>query len=188
MNTILHIKNMVCPRCISAVSELFTELEIETLDIQLGEITLLKSIDASKKELLVSKLLSAGFELILDKNIAYITQIKTLIIDNIRNNDGETRYNYSVLIAEKLGQDYTFLSKLFSSIEGITIEKYSVKQKIEYVKELLFYKEYTLSEIAFKLDYSSVAHLSNQFKQQTGMTPSTFKKLKSPSHKSLDNL
>jgi len=187
MNTILHIKNMVCPRCVSAVSELFTELEIETLDIQLGEITLLKSIDASKKELLASKLLSAGFELILDKNIAYITQIKTLIIDNIRNNDGE-RYNYSVLIAEKLGQDYTFLSKLFSSIEGITIEKYSVKQKIEYVKELLFYKEYTLSEIALKLDYSSVAHLSSQFKQQTGMTPSAFKKLKSPSHKPLDTI
>ncbi|PCI31766.1 MAG: AraC family transcriptional regulator [Flavobacteriaceae bacterium] len=188
MNNLLYIKNMVCPRCISAVSEVLTELQIETTAIQLGEISLRSPISLQKRELLATKLVAAGFELILDKNSTYITQIKTLIIDSIRNNNGRTRCNYSVLIAEKLDQEYAVISKLFSSIEGITIEKYGVKQKIEYVKELLFYKELTLSEISFKLDYSSVAHLSSQFKQQTGMTPSAFKKLKGPSHSSLDSL
>ncbi len=179
---------MVCPRCISAVSELLNKLNIKTTDIQLGEITLATRINSLQKEAFTKQLLAIGFELILDKNSTYITQIKTLIIDSIRNNNEVIRYNYSDLIAEKLGQEYTFLSKLFSSIEGITIEKYSVKQKIEYVKELLFYKEFTLSEIAFKLNYSSVAHLSNQFKQQTGITPSAFKKLKKPSHTAIDTL
>lgn len=179
---------MVCPRCISAVSVLLSELEIATKDIKLGELKLSTPINSEKKEALATKLLSLGFELIVDKKSKYITQIKTFIIDSIRNNHGKTHQTYSVLIAEKLGQEYTFLSKLFSSIEGITLEKYIVKQKIEYVKELLFYKEFTLSEIAFKLDYSSVAHLSSQFKQHTGMTPSAFKKFKSPSHNALDKL
>lgn len=179
---------MVCPRCISAVSDLLIKLNINTTDIQLGEVTLSSPIDITTKETLANLLLSIGFELILDKNATYITQIKTLIIDNIRHNNEGIRYNISTIIALKIGQEYTTLSKLFSSIEGITIEKYNVKQKIEYVKELLFYKDFTLSEIAFKLDYSSAAHLSSQFKQQTGMTPSAFKKLKGPSHTPIDNL
>lgn len=188
MSSILHIKNMVCPRCISAVSRIFKDLEIETTDIQLGEIILKDIIPAPIKEQLATVLSQEGFELIVDKNTVFIAKIKSLIIDSIRNKEGENQQNYSVLISKKIGEEYTFLSRLFSSIEGITIEKHILKQKIEYVKELLFYKEYTLSEIAFKLDYSSAAHLSNQFKQQTGMTPSTFKKLKKPSHTSLDNL
>jgi len=170
------------------VSRIFDKLAIKTTSIELGEIRLKNSLPITTKELLASALLQEGFELIIDKNTAFITQIKSLIIDAVRNDNSEKQHNYSVLISEKLDQDYTFLSRLFSSIESITIEKFIVKQKIEYVKELLFYKEYTLSEIAFKLDYSSGAHLSNQFKQQTGMTPSAFKKLKQPSHKSLDNL
>lgn len=178
---------MVCPRCIEAVQALCNELSIETNKITLGTVTV-PSISANQKTLLALKLSEKGFELLEDHKSKLINQIKALIVEHIHHQSQSLHVNFSTLISEKLNHEYTYLSRLFSSVEGITIEKYILRQKIERVKELIFYDELTLSEIAFKLNYSSVAHLSSQFKKETGMSPSAFRKLKNPKRNSLDQL
>ena len=179
---------MLCPRCISAVEKVFEGQLIEIRTIQLGEVTTVKNISESQKAALGEALIISGFELLENNKSKLIGRIKTIIIDQIHHQPQQLKINFSSYLAEKLNQEYTSLSRLFSSVEGITIERFILKHKIERVKEFLFYKEHTLSEIAFKMDYSSVAHLSAQFKKETGMTPTEFKKIRKPSHNSLDSL
>jgi len=179
---------MVCPRCIMAVESILSEMELEFEKIELGEVTVSKALTESQKSKLNEELQQMGFELVDSAKAKLITQLKKLIIEQIHYKQEPLKQKFSVLLSEKLNHDYTYLSRLFSSIEGITIEKFIAKQRIEKVKELLFYNEMTLSEIAFSMDYSSVAYLSAQFKKETGMTTSAFKAQKSPGRKSLDGL
>ena len=188
MKSKVHIKNMVCPRCIATVEDLFKELNIKILAIQLGEISILNEINESQKSQLKEILIKNGFELLEDNKSKLIGQIKSIVVDQIHHKSEYLNINFSTLLSEKLNHEYTSLSRLFSSVEGITIERFTLKQKIEKVKELLFYNQLSLSEIAFQMNYSSSAHLSAQFKKETGMTPSEFKKIRKPSHQPLDSL
>ncbi|MBK8293064.1 MAG: helix-turn-helix transcriptional regulator [Flammeovirgaceae bacterium] len=178
--TSLYIKNMVCPRCITAVGQEFEKLGLHPAKVSLGEVTLeVDHIDKSQLDKLESQLKNLGFELIDNRTARLIELIKNHIIKLIHHTDQvERKYNWSKIISEQLHHDYNYLSSLFSSVEGITLEQYIIHQKIERVKELLFYDELTLSEIANKLGYSSVAHLSVHFKKITGLTPSELKKSK----------
>ena len=187
MNT-LFIKNMVCNRCIMAVQNELDKLGLEAKDVKLGEVTLDKELTPEEKTNLESVLIPLGFEVIDDKKSRVIEKIKNIIIDLVHYQDNDTKNNLSDVLSSKLHHDYNYLSNLFSEIEGTTIEKYFIAQKIEKVKELLVYDELSLSEIAFRLNYSSVAYLSNQFKKVTGLTPSHFKQIKEDKRKPLDNL
>lgn len=156
--------------------------------LTLGEVELDREINNAEKETINNHLQTFGFELIDDKKSRLIGQIKSLIIDLVHHQNSELTANLSDLLSGKLHHDYTYLSNLFSEVEGTTIEKYFIAQKIEKVKELLVYDELSLSEIAFQLNYSSVAHLSNQFKKVTGLTPSHFKNIKVDKRKPLDEV
>lgn len=179
---------MVCPRCIDTVRDIFNDLNIETASIKLGEIVTSITITPFQIKHLEEKLSARGFELLQDKNAKIIAQIKVIVIEQIHYPKENLTINFSTLLSSKINQDYTSLSKLFSSVEGITIEKYILKQKIEKVKELIIYDELNLSEIASQLNYSSIAHLSSQFKKETGITPSTFKKMNERDRNPLDSL
>lgn len=188
MSTEVKIKNMVCQRCIAAVSDLFREQSIPVESIDLGLVKLQKPLEKDQKNNLSSALESLGFELLEDKSAQLISRIKALIIQEIHQENPERKENFSSLISQNLNHDYSHLSRLFSTVEGITIEKFITKQKIEKVKELLSYGELSLSEISFLMNYSSVAYLSSQFKKETGMTPSAFKTLKSNQRNPLDKV
>jgi AraC family transcriptional regulator len=170
----LYIKNMVCPRCVKAVEQIFNNIGAKPLDVRLGEVLLSDSISSDQVESLKSQLLKLGFELLDDSLKQQIDQIKSIIIGHIHYKEDE-KFVFSVVLADELHKDYSVLSKLFSETEGITIEQYVILQKIEKVKELLVYNEMNLNEISYKMNYSSVAHLSAQFKKVTGLTPSQFK-------------
>ena len=187
-NTSIHIKNMVCPRCIETVSGILSDMNIEAVSIQLGEVKTSKRLGDEEKQTLQQRLIQKGFDLLEDNKSKLIGKIKSIIVDTIHYCKDPVNGNFSNLLSEQLHHDYSYLSRLFSSVEGITIEKFVLSQKIEKVKELLFYDELTLSEIAFQLNYSSVAHLSSQFKKETGMTPTEFKKQRKPGHRSLDSI
>jgi AraC family transcriptional regulator len=183
----IYIKNMVCDRCIKVVKEELEKAGLEVAYIKLGEAEVSGDIQTARiKEVLEEN----GFELLENKNVKIIGRVKTLLIELIHHNkSGNTlKENYSDYISRTIGKDYAYISHLFSSVENITIEKYIIHQKAEKVKELLVYNELTLSEISYQLGYSSVGHLSSQFKQVTGMSPSEFKKLKSHMRKSLDQI
>ena len=182
----LLIKNMVCPRCVEAVKDSLLDLEIGFSGIELGKVTLTQELTEDVKSTLSAALESKGFELLEFGKSGLISQIKSLIIGQIHHSGEQMHENFSSFLAEKLEHEYTSLSRLFSQVEGITIEKFITRQKIERVKEFLFYDQLSLSEIAFKLGYSSAAYLSSQFKKETGMTPSEFKKSHSGERKSLD--
>jgi len=184
----IHIKNMVCPRCISAVEGVMSDLGIVYSSIKLGEVNLIEPLKTHEHKRLSELLQTHGFELLESERSKIISQIKTLIINIIHHDKDKLKVNLSTYLADNLHHDYSGLSRLFSSIEGITIEKFMVRQKIERVKELFFYAEHTLSEIAFEMGYSSVAHLSAQFKKETGMTPTEFKANKSIGRTSIDGL
>lgn len=184
----LFIKNMVCNRCIMVVQNEMNNLGIPVKSIKLGEVTLDRELSKDERSALNNALTQVGFELIDNRKSRLIEQIKTVIIDLVHHQDSDTKYNLSELLSQALDHDYSYLSNLFSEVEGTTIEKYSIAQKIEKVKELLVYDELTLSEIANLLNYSSVAYLSNQFKKVTGLTPSHFKQIKADKRKSLDKV
>ena len=186
----IHIKNMVCDRCIMAVENLLDNSSLKYRSVKLGEVELAQTTLAPEdRQILEKNLEKIGFALIDDKKSKIIESIKTKIIALVHGMDGQTVQKLSIVLADELDYDYNYLSNLFSSIEGITIEHYYIQQRIERVKELLVYNELTLSEIAVKLGYSSVAYLSSQFKKVTGLTPSQFKKLQDSSlRKSLDKL
>jgi len=189
MSTTLYIKNMVCKRCLKVVKEEFDKLGLEIDDIELGKVSVSSEPDNKKTEEIRHVLLENGFELIDDRKSRLIDNIKTLIIEKVHYSGDEQRpVNTSEYITSRLGYDYSYLSSLFSSVEGITIEKYIINQKTEKIKELLIYDEQSLKEIAWQLGYSSVQHLSNQFKKVTGLSPSHFKKLKDKKRKALDEV
>ena len=186
----LNIKNMVCPRCIKVVKDEFEKLKIPVESVELGKVTTPFELNAEKTKAVQKVLEENGFELIDDRKSKLIDSIKTLIIQKIHHSKDNNiqSINSSDYISGELGYDYSYLSNLFSSVEGITIEKYIINQKIEKVKELLVYDELTLNEISYQLAYSSVQHLSSQFKKVTGLTPSHFKKLKENKRKPLDSV
>ncbi|WJJ96412.1 helix-turn-helix domain-containing protein [Algibacter luteus] len=187
MNEVIYIKNMVCPRCILAVSNILQERDIPYVAIKLGEVELTKPLSVETKNLFSKALQDSGFSLINDRKSQLIEQMKTLVVDKIHHSSEELDIKLADYISEKLHLDYKYLSSLFSSVESITFEQYIINQKIERTKELIVYDELTLSEIAFKLNYSSVAYLSNQFKKVTGMTPTQFKNSINKNRKSLDD-
>ncbi len=174
----LYIKNMVCNRCVMVVKQELEKAGLQPENVILGEATIAGEISEGQKKVLVQRLNELGFEWMDDKKSRTIEKIKNLIIDLVHHLNGELSVNLSGYLSERLQQDYSYLSNLFSEVEGTTIEKYFIAQKIERVKELLVYDELTLSEIAYLLNYSSVAYLSNQFKKVSGLTPSHFKKIK----------
>jgi len=186
--TTLFIKNMVCNRCIMVVQNELDDLGLAVKDIKLGEVTLEKEPTPEQKSTLGENLLSLGFEIIDDKKGQVIEQIKNIIINLVYHQDNDIKTNLSDMLSSQLHHDYNYLSNLFSAIEGITIEKYFIAQKIEKAKELLVYDELSLGEIAFQLNYSSTAYLSNQFKKVTGLTPSHFKRIKEEKRTPLDHL
>ena len=182
------IKNMVCPRCIEAVKKSLEDAQIDFDNLELGKVTLSTPLSERQKTELAQSLTQKGFELLESKSSALISRIKALIIEQIHHSDQNLGENYSTYLADKLDHEYSSLSRLFSQVEGITIEKFITRQKIERVKEFLFYDQLSLSEIAFQLNYSSVAYLSAQFKKETGMTPSEFKRNHPGERKSLDQI
>lgn len=183
----IFIKNMVCDRCILAVKSQLKALGMDVQSIELGKAVVYgKEIDKRK---ISEALVKVGFELLEDKNAKLVNKIKSFIIDYVHNRkEGQRKLKLSALIEKEAGMDYNYVSGIFSSIENSTIEKYFILQKIEKVKELLTYGELTLNEIALQLDYSSTAHLSKQFKDVTGFSPSEFRKLKTHLRKPLDEV
>lgn len=179
---------MVCNRCIKVVASILYDVNIAHGPVLLGEVQLNDDLSDSQKEALAATLAKEGFELIDDKKTRIIEKIKRLIIQRLSKDLDEDKGNLSDYLTGQLHLDYPYLSHLFSSVEGITIEKYYIAQKIEKAKELLVYGELSLSQIAFQLGYSSVQHLSNQFKKVTGLTPSHFKQIGGEKRKPLDGV
>jgi len=174
----LFIKNMVCSRCKMLVKYELEKFGLHPVIVQLGEVEITETLNNTKKEQLNKLLKSFGFELIDDKKSRTIEKIKNLIIKLVQEQNNELDINLSTYLSNSIHQDYNQLSHLFTQVEGTTIEQYFILQKIEKVKELLVYDELTLSQIADKLHYSSIAYLSNQFKKITGLTPTHFRQLK----------
>lgn len=179
---------MVCSRCKMVVKSQLENAGLTPLAIDLGEVEIEESVTGSKLKELDIMLRSVGFELIDDKKSQTIEKIKNAIVGLVHHTDHDIKTNLSTFITSKVHQDYNYLSNLFSEVEGITIEKYFIGQRIERVKELIMYDELTLSQIADQLGYSSVAYLSNQFKKITGFTPSYFKTLKEQKRKNIEDL
>lgn len=179
---------MVCNRCILVVQNELDKLGIEATNIKLGEITLKKDLTTKEREELENVLDPLGFQVIDDKKSRMIEKIKNVIIDLVHHQDNDAKTNLSDVLSDALHHNYNYLSNLFSDIEGTTIEKYFIAQKVEKIKELLVYDELSLSEIADRMNYSSVAYLSNQFKKVTGLTPSHFKQIREDKRKPLDKV
>ncbi|MBN8717971.1 MAG: helix-turn-helix transcriptional regulator [Sediminibacterium magnilacihabitans] len=184
----LAIKNMVCNRCILVISQELKKVRLKATAISLGEVELAKEPTQNQLEKFRNNIAALGFELLDDSKKQLTEKIKNIIITEVHHSDKVSRYNFSQILSEQLKRDYCYLSNLFSEVEGITIEKYIINQKIERVKELLVYGQLTLSEIADKLGYSSIAHLSAQFKKITNQTPSHFKNIGKSRRKPLDEV
>ncbi len=184
----LYIKNMVCNRCIMVVKQELEALGLQPLHVSMGEAELKKQPTAKQMQQLNSRLLQLGFEILDDQKQKQIEKIKSLLIKKVQSGQVEEHFSITAFLGKALHKDYSYISRLFSEVEGTTVEQYFILQKIEKVKELLVYGEENLSEISYRLGYSSVAHLSAQFKKITGFTPSQFKKLGSTQRKPLDAL
>lgn len=185
---VLIIKNMVCPRCIMAVENILENQGFTVKEVELGK-AVVQGNDSISLTVVNNKLEEYGFEVIQNKNQQLVEQIKTLLIRYVQQlQESDKLPKLSAYLTQKLHQNYSSLSSAFSESEDITIEKYLIHLKIERVKELLSYEELTLSEIAYKINYSSVAHLSNQFKQVTGMSPTDYKKARDSFRKPLDGI
>lgn len=180
----IYVKNMVCDRCIRVVREELQKLGHDVRSVELGEVVLGGSISQQQMKELSGVLVKNGFEMIEDRNARIIEAVKRAVIELVHHNHETTplRMKYSEYLSKKVGKDYHSLSVLFSAVENVTIEQYIIRQKIERVKELIRYDERSMSEIAYMMNYSSVQHLSAQFKTVTGFTPSEFKNM-APSHK-----
>jgi len=189
-STILLVKNMVCQRCIMTVEGILSKVTIPFQKVILGEIHVQQELTDKQKEVLRTELERVGFELIDNHTTEVIEKTKQLIIKKARNEDDkkEAKLNLSKFLSDKLNYEYTHLSSMFSAIEGRTIEQYFIEQRIEKAKELLVYQQMTLSEIAYELNYSSVAHLSSQFKKVTGLTPSFYKEVGAAKRKAIDKV
>lgn len=179
---------MVCSRCKMVVKSELEKLGLQLLAVNLGEVEIIAPISAQLKSEIAEHLKGFGLELIDDKKSRLIDKIKTLIIELVHQQNAQLNTNLSEYLSKNLAQDYSSLSNLFSEVEDTTIEKFFINQKIEKVKELLLYDELTLSEIAFQMNYSSVAYLSNQFKKVTGFSPSHYKQLKDKKRRQIEDL
>ena len=190
MLTTLLVKNMVCHRCVLAVEDILRNESIPFQKVIFGEIHLMDELSPDQKHRLIKRFEAVGFELIDNRSSALIEKIKQLVIRSARNevDEKDSNLKLSHYISGNVNYEYTYLSSLFSSVEGRTIENYFIEQRIEKAKELLVYGQLTLSQIAFDLEYSSMAHLSAQFKKITGLTPSYFKEIGVARRKSLDNV
>lgn len=188
--TVLLIRNMVCHRCIMAVEELLNQQQLPFSKVVLGEIHLTQPLAPEQKTVLTESLQRIGFEIIDNQSGNIIEKIKQLVIKRARNEaEGESsKMKLSALLSDTLHLEYTYISSLFSAVEGRTIENYFIEQRIEKAKELLVYDELTLSQIADALEYSGVAHLSKQFKKITGLTPTHFKTIGISKRKALDRI
>jgi AraC-like DNA-binding protein len=184
----LYIKNMVSIRCKLLVRSELERLNIPYKTVELGEVELEENITEQKREELRNALLVSGLVLMEDKKSILVEKIKTIIIEMIHYTDELPKVNYSVYISKKLNLNYTYLANLFAEVKGTTIEHFIITHKIERVKELIIYDELSLTEIAALMQYSSVAHLSKQFKKITGLTPSYFKHLKNKRRNPLEDL
>jgi len=184
----ISIKNMVCSRCISAVNSIFSDLNIDIHQISLGEIDTKNPVSEKDLKKLDSRLKSTGFEILEDSSKKQIEKIKTLIISKISEEDIAENFILSEFLSSEMHRDYSAISKLFSQNENVTLEQYFILQKIEKVKELLVYNEFTLTEISQKLGYKSVQHLSNQFRKITGFPPTQFLKSKNRKRIELDKV
>lgn len=174
----IHIKYMVSDRCKAVVREELKKLGVHFIIVGLGEVELMEDFTDEQREQFKNALLNAGLELIGDKKSILIEKIKTAIIEMVHYSDEVPKQNISDFLREKLNHDPTYLTNLFSAVQGITVQQFIIEHKIERVKELIIYGELSFKEIAWKMNYSSIAHLSNQFKKVTGLTPSHFKQLK----------
>jgi AraC-like DNA-binding protein len=179
---------MVCIRCKMVVKDELAKLGLHYTFVELGEADILETITAEQHDLFRDALLKSGLELMDDKKSVLIQRIKNVIIELVHYSEEPLVVNFSVFLSEKLKYDYTYLANLFSEVQGTTIEKFIIAHKIERVKELLVYNELNLTEIAYQMHYSSVAHLSTQFKKVTGLTPSHFKQLKNKRRTMLENV
>ncbi len=184
----LYIKNMVCARCKWVVRKTLQEQGVTPLHVELGEVETSENLAPEQMSHLARALAEHGFELLEDRQSRLVSQTKSAIVEYVQMSDGERRENLSTYLTERLHQEYSYLSSLFSLVEGTTIEQYYIALRIERAKELLVYDELTLNEIAFKLGYSNVAHLSSQFKKVTGLTPTHFKTVGVSKRKGLEEL
>ncbi len=169
---------MVSNRCKMAVKEALKNLRLHFIVVDLGEVEIMETISMEQRTLLKVALLESGLELMDDKRAVLIEKIKNVIIEMVHHTDELIKMNFSEFLSEKLNHDYTYLANLFSEVQGTTIEQFIISHKIERIKELIIYGELNITEIAWKMNYSSVSHLSNQFKKVTGLSPSHFKQLK----------
>jgi YesN/AraC family two-component response regulator len=169
---------MVSNRCKMAVKDELRKLGLHFIVVDLGEVEIMENITMSQRELLKANLINSGLELMDDKRAMLIEKIKNVIIEMVHHSDEIIKINFSDYLSEKMNHDYTYLSNLFSEVQGTTIEHFIISHKIERIKELIIYGEHNITEIAWKMGYSSVAHLSSQFKKVTGLSPSHFKQLK----------
>jgi AraC-like DNA-binding protein len=184
----LFVKYMVSIRCKMIVKSELTNLGLHPIIVELGEVEVKENVNAEQLKKLKVALLKSGLELMDDKKAILIEKIKSIIIEMVHYTDDIPKVNFSNYLSEKLDYDYTYLANLFSEVTGITVEHYIIAHKIERVKELLLYDELNLTQISYLLNYSSVAHLSSQFKKVTGLTPTYFKHLKSKKRMSLDDV
>lgn len=184
----LHIKNMVSNRCKTLVKNELEKLDLHYIFVDLGEVEIMESLSSEQLNQLDNELQKSGLLLISDHRSVLIEQIKNTVIELVHYTDQQIKVNFSDYLSEKLRHDYTYLANLFSENQGISIEHYLLTHRIEKVKELLVYGELNISEIAYKLHFSSTAHLSNQFKKMTGLTPSNYKHLKLNQRTPLENV
>jgi AraC-like DNA-binding protein len=169
---------MVSNRCKMAVKECLKKQGLHFVVVELGEVAIMEQISETQRQQLKADLLTSGLELMDDKRAVLIERIKNVVIEMVHHTDEMIKVNFSDFLSEKLAYDYTYLANLFSEVQGTTIEQFIISHKVERIKELIIYGELNITEIAWKLNYSSVAHLSNQFKKVTGLSPSHFKQLK----------
>jgi AraC-like DNA-binding protein len=184
----IYIKNMACESCKIVVKDALEELAISPVKVELGEVEIKEDISIDEKKKLNNKIKKAGLELLEKKQGVLIEKIRKVMIDYVYNSDEKPNIKFSVLLSKKLNHSYTYLANFFSEVEATTIEQFIIALKIERIKELIIFGEDTFSEIAHKLHYSSVAHLSNQFKKVTGLTPSHFKALKDKRRITIQNI
>jgi AraC-like DNA-binding protein len=179
---------MVSARCKMAVKEELKKLGLHFILVDLGEVEIMETISLEQRQQLKASLLNSGLELMDDKKAVLIEKIKNVIIQMVHHTDEMIKINFSDFLSEKLNHDYTYLANLFSEVQGTTIEQFIISHKIERIKELIIYGELNITEIAWKMNYSSVAHLSNQFKKMTGLSPSHFKQLKNKRRSPIEDI
>ena len=184
----IYIRYMVSTRCKMLVKEELKKLGLHFIVVDLGEVDVMENISPQQRSQLKEALLNSGLELIDDKRAILIEKIKSIIIDMVHHTEEIVQINFSDFLSQKLNHDYTYMANLFSEVQGTTIGQFIIYHKIERIKELIMYDELNITEIAWKMNYSSVAHLSNQFKKVTGLSPSHFKQLKDKRRRPIEEI